>query len=125
MFLVATDNFRRCLINVDSGKIILLMYSLQISDNNEASILKRTKKDINIFENQPLNIKLFLLVMSTVKFTNKSFIRYFTFRKVRSKAPAYSPSKSGYNAKHYEPIPRKRTQLISESLTTQASLFVV
>ena len=61
--------------------------------------------------------------MSTVEFTNKSFVHYFTFRKVRSKAPAYSPSKSGYNAKHYEPIPRKRTQLISESLTTQASLF--
>ena len=61
--------------------------------------------------------------MSSVEFTNTSFVHYFTFRKVRSKAPAYSPSKSGYNAKQYEPIPRKRTKLISESLTTQASLF--
>ena len=61
--------------------------------------------------------------MPTVEFTDTSFVHYFTFRKVRSKAPAYSPSKSGYNAKQYEPIPRKRTQLISESLTTQASLF--
>ncbi len=50
-------------------------------------------------------------------------IVFFVFRKVRSKGPVYSPAKSGYNAKQYEPLPRKKTQLIADNLTKQASLF--
>ncbi len=63
------------------------------------------------------------MIMST---GHKMYINYvFVFRKVRSKGPAYSPAKSGYNAKQYEPLPRKKTQLIADNLTKQASVVIV